>query len=158
MVDQKDWKNLRFSIHSLKSKARAMGAADLYDTAACMEKYCMAGDGTYIETAMPLFLLEWERASRGLEDFITRMNELSGEAGVEFHGEQAEDPGISRDEDRETLLRYIRGHRWSEATETLNRLLVTVADEAEKRKLTAIQERIGGLDFEGAEKLLVGDE
>jgi HPt (histidine-containing phosphotransfer) domain-containing protein len=158
MVDQKDWKNLRFSVHSLKSKARAMGAADLYATAAAMEKYCIAGDGTYIETAMPLFLLEWERASRGLEDFITRMNELSGEAEAEPRRERTEAPGISRDADTELLLRYIRGHRWSEATETLNRLLVTVADEAEKRKLTAIQERIGGLDFEGAEKMLLGKE
>jgi hypothetical protein len=122
-----------------------------------MEKYCIAGDGTYIETAMPLFLLEWERACQGLDDFIARMNELTGEAEAEPRRERAEDPGISRDEDMETLFRYIRGHRWSEATETLNRLLVTAADEAEKRKLAAIQERIGGLDFEQAEKLLVGE-
>jgi CheY-like chemotaxis protein len=65
LAEQKNWKDLRFSVHSLKSKARAMGATDLYVTAACMEKHCMAGDGTYIETAMPLFLLEWERASGG---------------------------------------------------------------------------------------------
>jgi HPt (histidine-containing phosphotransfer) domain-containing protein len=55
---QKNWKDLSFSIHSLKSKARAIGAADLYDTAARMEKYCMAGDGEYIERAMPLLLLQ----------------------------------------------------------------------------------------------------
>ncbi|MDR0669281.1 MAG: response regulator [Treponema sp.] len=150
MADQKDWKNLRFSVHSLKSKARAMGASDLYATAACMEKHCIAGDGTYIETAMPLFLLEWERACRGLEEFTARMNALTGEAG-----EKPEAPGISRDADMETLLRHIRGNRWNEATKTLNRLLVTAADETEKRKLAAIQEKIGGLDFEGAEKLLL---
>jgi HPt (histidine-containing phosphotransfer) domain-containing protein len=150
VADQKNWKELRFSVHSLKSKAKAMGAADLYATAACMEKYCMAGDGTYIETAMPLFLLEWERACRGLEDFIARMDELTGEAG-----ERTEAPGISRDGDMETLLRYIRGNRWSEATETLNRLLVTAADESEKRKFRVIQEKINDLDFEGAEKLLL---
>jgi HPt (histidine-containing phosphotransfer) domain-containing protein len=155
MADQKDWQILRFSVHSLKSKARAMGAADLYATAACMEKYCMAGDGTYIETAMPLFLLEWERASRGLENFITRMNELTGEAKAELRQERTEAPGISRDADADTLLRYIRGHRWSEATETLNRLL-EAADETEKGKLTLIQEKISALDFEGAEKLLAG--
>jgi HPt (histidine-containing phosphotransfer) domain-containing protein len=153
MVEQKNWKDLRFSVHSLKSKARAMGAADLYATAACMEKYCVAGDGTYIETAMPLFLLEWERACRGLEDFIARMNELSEETG-----ERTEASGTSRDEDRETLLRYIRNNRWSEATETLNRLLTAAADEAEKRKLKAVQEKISGLEFEQAEKLLQGEE
>jgi HPt (histidine-containing phosphotransfer) domain-containing protein len=109
MAEQKNWEGLRFSVHSLKSKARAMGAADLYATAACMEKYCMAGDGRYIETAMPLFLLEWERASRGLEDFIVRMNELTGEA--EPRPEQREAPDIPGDADLETLLRYIRGNR-----------------------------------------------
>jgi HPt (histidine-containing phosphotransfer) domain-containing protein len=151
MAEQRDWENLRFSVHSLKSKAKAMGAADLYATAACMEKYCIANDGTYIETAMPLFLLEWERASRGLEDFITRMNELAGEA------EQPELPGASGDRDRETLLSFIRGHRWSEARETLNRLVLTAVDETEKQKLLVIQEKISGLDFEQAEKLFLGE-
>jgi hypothetical protein len=130
-----------------------MGAADLYATAVSMEKYCTAGDGAYIETAMPLFLLEWERASRGLEDFIARMDELTGKAG-----ERAEAPGISRDADTETLLRYIRGNRWSEATETLNRLLVTASDDAEKRKLKAVEEKISNLEFEEAEKLLLGEK
>jgi HPt (histidine-containing phosphotransfer) domain-containing protein len=153
MAAQKDWKNLRFSVHSLKSKARAMGAADLYDTTACMEKYCIAGDGTYIETAMPLFLLEWERSCRGLEEFTARMNALTGETEGEPGREQA--PDVSPDADTETLLRYIRGHRWSEAKESLARLLLTAADEAEKRKLALVREKIGGLDFEGAEKLLL---
>jgi signal transduction histidine kinase/ActR/RegA family two-component response regulator/HPt (histidine-containing phosphotransfer) domain-containing protein len=160
MAEQKNWKDLSFSVHSLKSKARAMGAADLYATAASIEKYCMAGDGTYIETAMPLFLLEWERASRGLEDFITRMNELSGETEAEPRresGQPAEAPGSSRDEDMETLLRYIRGNRWSEATEILNRLLAAAVDETEKRKLKAVQEKISDLEFEQAEKLLQGE-
>jgi HPt (histidine-containing phosphotransfer) domain-containing protein len=155
MAEQKNWKELRFSVHSLKSKARAMGAVDLYATAACMEKYCMAGDGTYIETAMPLFLLEWERASRGLKDFIARMNELSGEAEPRL--EQRKPSGASGDADRETLLRYIRGNRLSEATETLNRLLAAAADEAEKQKLKAVKEKISDLEFEQAEKLLLGE-
>jgi CheY-like chemotaxis protein len=157
MTDQKNWKNLSFSVHSLKSKARAMGAMDLYVTVAAMEKYCRAGDGAYIDTAMPLFLLEWERACRGLEEFTARMDELTGKAKTEPCGERA--PGVSSDEDRETLLRYIRGHRLSEATETLNRLLATTATndtsgESEKQKLKAVEEKINGLDFEGAERLL----
>jgi HPt (histidine-containing phosphotransfer) domain-containing protein len=157
MAEQKDWENLRFSVHSLKSKAKAMGAADLYATAACMEKYCIANDGAYIETAMPLFLLEWERASRGLENFIARMNELTG-AAEQPEPHHAGAPGLSRNEDRETLLSFIRGHRWSEARETLNRLLLAAADEAEKQKLRLIQEKIGGLDFDQAEKLLLGEQ
>jgi signal transduction histidine kinase/DNA-binding NarL/FixJ family response regulator len=164
MADQKNWKGLNFSVHSLKSKARAMGAADLYTTVAAMEKYCMAEDGAYIKAAIPLFLLEWERAYRGLEEFIARMNELTGETEAEPRREQEASPSGAKDEDRETLLRYIRGHRWSEAKETLNRLLAAagvsgeeVSDEAEKQKLHAVQEKVNGLDFEEAERLLQGE-
>jgi CheY-like chemotaxis protein/HPt (histidine-containing phosphotransfer) domain-containing protein len=165
LVDNKDWKNLSFSIHSLKSKAGAVGAADLRDTATHMEKYCVAGDGAYIEAAMPLLLLEWERACKGLEQFIARMDVLTGKA--EKDARRTESSGDSSTADTETLLRYIRGHRFSEAEEALNRLLAAVctsnaqrsaaSGEVEKRKLKAVQEKIMTLDFEGAEKLLLGE-
>jgi HPt (histidine-containing phosphotransfer) domain-containing protein len=158
MTDQKNWTDLRFSVHSLKSKAKAMGAADLYAMAAALEKHCGAGDGTYIEAAMPLFLLEWERASRGLEEFTARMNELTGEAEGESRREEEAAPGASSGVDLETLLRSIRGHRWNEAKETLNRLLSAAADEPEKQKLKAAREKINSLDFEGAERLLAGED
>jgi signal transduction histidine kinase/HPt (histidine-containing phosphotransfer) domain-containing protein len=165
VVDQKNWKDLSFSVHSLKSKARAIGAADLYDTAARLEKYCMAGDGTYIERALPLLLLEWERAYRGLEQFIARMNEVSapveaeprragsfgGSSGAYMSGARASGA------DRETLLRCIRDNRFNEAEEVLTRLL-PAADDAEKRKLMAVREKIRALDFEGAERLLENEE
>jgi signal transduction histidine kinase/DNA-binding NarL/FixJ family response regulator/HPt (histidine-containing phosphotransfer) domain-containing protein len=154
LADQKNWRNLTFTVHSLKSKARAMGAADLHTTAACMEKYCMAGDGAYIAAAMPLLLLEWERACRGLEEFIMRMNELTGPAKPDPRPAGTETPGSSPGGDRETLLRYIRDHRFNEAKETLNRLL-SAAGEAERRNLKGIQEKINRLDFEGAEKQLL---
>jgi signal transduction histidine kinase/ActR/RegA family two-component response regulator len=157
MEEQKNWKDLSFSVHSLKRKAKAMGAADLYATAVSIEKYCAAEDGTYIETAMPLFLLEWERACRGLEEFIAKLNELTGGAARPPLMEWTETPGISQPEGRETLLRYIRDNRFNEAEESLNRLLTAASDEAEKRQLKAVQEKINALDFEGAERLLQGD-
>jgi signal transduction histidine kinase/HPt (histidine-containing phosphotransfer) domain-containing protein len=156
-AEQKDWENLRFSVHSLKSKAGAVGAADLYATAARLEKRCAAGDGTYIEKAMPLFLLEWERACRGLEEFAARTNETTGETG-EAEPRRAGAPGISRNEDRETLLRYIRDHRWGEARETLNRLSASAAEEPEKQKLASLREKINRLDFDQAEKLLLDEQ
>ncbi|MDR0451414.1 MAG: response regulator, partial [Treponema sp.] len=41
-AERKDWKGLGFSVHSLKSKAKTVGAADLCATAARMEKHCAA--------------------------------------------------------------------------------------------------------------------
>jgi HPt (histidine-containing phosphotransfer) domain-containing protein len=157
MGEQKNWKGLSFSVHSLKSKAGAIGAVDLYTTAARMEKYCGAGDGAYIEAAMPLFLLEWERACRGLEEFTARMDELAGKAEGEPREEGKAAPGISRDQDMERLLWYIRGNLFNETKETLSRLLAASTDETEKQKLVAAREKIKGLDFEGAEKLLAGE-
>jgi hypothetical protein len=55
----------------------------------------------------------------------------------------------------EALLRYIQGKWWSETTEPLNRFLVTTADEAEEQKLKVVQEKIGGIEFENPEKLLL---
>jgi HPt (histidine-containing phosphotransfer) domain-containing protein len=149
LAAQKDWEGLGFRVHSLKSKAAAMGALDLHVTAARLEKYCAAGDGSYIETAMPLLLLEWERACRGLEGFIQRMDETKPA--------HREAPGISGSAGMETLLRYIRGNRFSEAEETLDRLLASVSGETERRKLRAVQEKVKALDFEQAEKLLLGE-
>jgi seryl-tRNA synthetase len=50
-------------------------------------------------------------------------------------------------------LRYIRGHRFNEAKETLNRLL-SAAGEAEQRKFRDIQKKINSLDFEEAIRAL----
>jgi hypothetical protein len=92
---------------------------------------------------------------RGLEDFIARMDGLSGE--TEPRPEQRKVPGISGEADRETLLRYIRSNRWSEATETLNRLLAATTDETKKRKLKVVEEKISNLEFEQAEKLFLDE-
>jgi HPt (histidine-containing phosphotransfer) domain-containing protein len=78
LAAQKNWQALSFSVHSLKSKARAIGAEELHITAAGLEKHCILDDGAYIETAMPLLFLEWERSCRGLEQFISRMDALTG--------------------------------------------------------------------------------
>ncbi|MDR1316532.1 MAG: response regulator [Spirochaetales bacterium] len=156
-VARKNWEGLSFSVHSLKSTAGAVGALDLQATAARMEKYCMAKDGDYIETAMPLLLLEWERACRGLEGFIRGMNETGGAGKAVPRREAREASTVSGGDGMETLLRYIRGNRFSEAEETLNRLLASVSSGAERRKLMAVQEKIKALDFEQAERLLVGE-
>jgi hypothetical protein len=85
------------------------------------------------------------------------MNELTG-AAEQPDPHHAGAPGLSRNEDRETLLSFIRGHRWSEASETLNRLLPAAEDETEKQKLRLIQEKIYALDFDQAEQLLLGEQ
>jgi hypothetical protein len=83
------------------------------------------------------------------------MNALTGE--TEARREQAAAPGVSGDQGMETLLRCIRGNLFNEARETLDRLLASAGDAAEKQKLAAAREKIAALDFEQAEKLLLGE-
>jgi CheY-like chemotaxis protein/HPt (histidine-containing phosphotransfer) domain-containing protein len=154
---QKNWEGLGFSVHSLKSKAGAMGALDLYATAARLEKYCAGKDGAYIEAVMPLLFLEWERACRGLEGFIQRMNEAGGAVETEPRRETRDPPAVSDSDGMETLLRYIRSNRFNEAEAALTWLLASLPGEAEQRKLKAVQKKIKALDFEQAEELLLGE-
>lgn len=61
----RDFDNLVYSVHSLKSKARTVGAVELSEIAARMEKYLRRGDGAYAEAALPLLRFEWGRVVVG---------------------------------------------------------------------------------------------
>lgn len=61
----KDFGNLIYSVHSLKSKARTVGAVELSELAAGMEKYLRRGDSAYAEAALPLLRFQWSRVVAG---------------------------------------------------------------------------------------------
>jgi signal transduction histidine kinase/HPt (histidine-containing phosphotransfer) domain-containing protein/ActR/RegA family two-component response regulator len=150
MTEQKDWEGLGFSLHSLKSTALTVGAEDLGALAARMETHCRTRDGTYIETALPLFLLEWERVRGALEAFISRMNEVHPETTTP--GEAPQAAGISGDKNREALLQHIQAHRLTGAQEILKSLAASGGPAPQR--LQDIGEKLKALDFDGAEKLL----
>ncbi len=61
----KDFDNLTYSIHSLKSKALAVGAVELSEIAVKMEKHLRRDDGAYAEAALSLLMFEWRRVVAG---------------------------------------------------------------------------------------------
>ena len=61
----KDFGNLIYSIHSLKSKTRTIGAVELSELAAEMEKHLRRDDSTYVEAAFPLLMFQWNRVMSG---------------------------------------------------------------------------------------------
>ncbi|MDR2527608.1 MAG: hypothetical protein LBD04_01135, partial [Synergistaceae bacterium] len=58
-----------------KSGAGYAGAVNLRETALKIERACRAEDSDYARLALPLLLLEWERAYIGLDGFVRDMNE-----------------------------------------------------------------------------------
>lgn len=63
-----DFENLTYVIHSLKSKALAVGAVELSNQAAAMEEHLRRGDGEYARVAAPLLMFTWDRVLAGLKE------------------------------------------------------------------------------------------
>ena len=68
--DEGDWAGMTRLAHSLKSGAGYVGAVGLRETALKIDRACRAQDEEYVNLALPLLFLEWERASKGLDDFV----------------------------------------------------------------------------------------
>jgi CheY-like chemotaxis protein len=82
--DEGDWAGMARLVHALKSGAGYTGAMRLRDIATNTERACRAGDAEYANLALPLLFLEWDRANKGLRDFVRHTDGSAYEAnGVE---------------------------------------------------------------------------
>ena len=147
LLRQENWNGLMYPVHSLKSKAKAIGAHALHDMAARLEKRCMTGDGEYIRRGMPLLYLQWERAVDGLQTSVIRMDSLL--PPEEEEGEEAAAPAA------QALLTCIRSFRHADAENIVNRMLAVSGDQAKHSGLTEVRDAVNALDFEEAENLLL---
>jgi HPt (histidine-containing phosphotransfer) domain-containing protein len=80
--DDEDWAGMVRLVHGLKSWAGYVGAVAVRDTALKIERACRAGDVEYVRIALPLLILEWERACLGFGDFLRRQAEEEGRSNV----------------------------------------------------------------------------
>lgn len=71
LMDAEDFENLLYVIHSLKSKALAIGAVELSQQAATMEEHLRRGDTQYAQEAVSLLMFTWERVIAGLKEVET---------------------------------------------------------------------------------------
>ena len=141
--ENRDWTALKLRGHSLKSNAKNIGAEDLNETAAKLEKYCAAGKEGFISKTLELLFLQWEEAVKALEIFI-------GETDSRRDEQKRENK--DRAELAAELLEYLRSMRLAAAKEAVSGLL-NLADKEERVILSGIQERIGKLEYREAEKL-----
>lgn len=68
MLEEEDFEGLTYAIHSLKSKALAIGAVELSRQAAAMEEHLRRGDSMYVKVAMDLLMFTWDRVMTGLRE------------------------------------------------------------------------------------------
>ena len=145
-----DFRALGYELHSLKSSAHALGAIDLYYTAARMEKRCLAGDFSYTASAWPLLILEWERANKGLSHFREMVRQLVPAL--------TETEKLAKKASVEDLRASLRLYQWKEALRALEGLKGNVSLTEDIKRLTAVEKAVNALCFEEALALLVGWE
>jgi len=141
-----DLENLRHLAHALKSRAKAVGAAELADTAAKLERLCGEGANGQIPLLIPILFYEWERARDGLAAFT---------AGLAAATPAAEDTGLPEPPlpTRGHLLLCLRENRRLDALEGLDRLIAAAEAEDDVARLGEIRELVSGRSFREAERL-----
>lgn len=144
---EQDWQSLKFTVHSLKSKARAMGAVNLSDTAAKVEKQCMEENDAYVKVTMPILYYEWSRAQEGLKQFVAGMDELIGE----LTAGRIETENTGMDE----LLNLLKHNRQPDALAALERMIALSHRTETIERLREIRQKVDEIEFREAERLLI---
>lgn len=139
---QHNFERLLYPIHALKSKAKSIGAANLAATAARMEARCAEQDSQYMQLAMPLLLLEWERAYEGMRALTAR---LGAQPGVPVQA-----PPPSGAFDGALLLSHLSAYRRRDAGRELQRAIAQAKDARTAAVLRQIQSAVQALEFEEA--------
>lgn len=150
LAEAGDSEGLVFPLHSLRSAALGLGAPELADAAARLEKH--AADPAYVKAGLALLLLEWGRAYEGLCGLLSALRAFPTAAGRE---DDAAGPEHSSLANRfEAALCSIRAHDWKQSGAGVARLLALEAEPGAHRSLRAVSEEVEGLRFERAEALL----
>ncbi|WP_165919305.1 ATP-binding protein [Kineothrix alysoides] len=139
------WENMKYCVHSLKSKAKAVGANDLSDTAAKLERLCAEKDNRHMEAVLPLLYYEWSRAREGLDLLNGRLEELMPETA------EAHSSNLSN---LEGLMKLLDHHRHPDALEALDHLIAEAQDPEITARLKEVWELVEEVEFEQAKRIL----
>lgn len=160
-------KNMTGLIHTLKSNARAIGAMELYELAFTMEKRGKEQDVLYIEKAVPLLFLEWERALDGMQFFLEQTEKFlvsHSERNNKENEELFEKEGILKEKGdtqqykkiQKKAIEAIEKYQGKYAEEQIEKLLLLEHNANKKRQLEKVLNAVQNLDFEEAELLMTG--
>lgn len=166
----KEIKNMTGLIHTLKSNARAIGAMELYELAFTMEKRGKQQDIMYIEKAVPLLFLEWERALEGMKLFLLETekylvnnmekgkNDSRGKERVLEVCDTLQEEKYEQEYQKiqKKAIEAIEKYQGKYAEEQIEKLLLLERDSNKREQLKKVQNAVRNLEFEEAELLMPG--
>lgn len=138
-----DWAKMKYGVHALNSKARAIGANELCHTAKMLESLCDSEQSDYIIAMLPLLRYEWELAARGLRKFVAAVNEALPETAP-----------AGGEADMEELLVMLRHNRHYDAELTLRTMMRIQCGDEEREVLLEALRMVEDMDYRQAEQLL----
>ena len=147
-LEENDIESLVLNFHSLKGNARNIGAVELYELARKLEKKSRAKDIVYINNAVDVFYLEWERAETGIKKLLS----LIGDSG----SPEADDKETSEEAVSDLigiLAEHISLCQTNPAKKTSKLILGKITDEEDIRTVEKIMDAVGDMDFDEAESL-----
>lgn len=147
-LEENDIESLVLNFHSLKGNARNIGAVELYELARKLEKKSRAKDIVYINNAVDVFYLEWERAETGIKKLLS----LIGDSG----SPEADDKETSEEAVSDLigiLAEHISLCQTNPAKKTSKLIIGKITDEEDIRTVEKIMDAVGDMDFDEAESL-----
>lgn len=149
LLQAEDYHSFSFVIHSLKPSAHALGALDLYQHATHMEQRCgHALDRAYLQSAMPLLLLQWTRVYDGLCWLMPYLRTLYPAAETPIS------TGSNLPQQVEQAYAAICSNQWKQSKAALSALQDCVSEETDADHLAKVYALVDSLQFDEAEALL----
>ena len=148
-MDAGDYENATILVHSVKGNAGNVGGEDLYYSARRLEKRLKDRDSEYSMSALPLFIMKWNRVENGLKEFLTEFNKIKPDI---IKDNKDKEKIMSETELWEALLEAVRMGNQTPALKYVDELTEL---KGESKKLEDIRESIRNIEFDKAESLIV---
>ncbi len=147
-IKSKDFATAALLFHSVKGNSGNVGGEELYYSARRLEKRAKDGDADYVESALPLFVMEWKRVKEGLLIFLEEFEKVRPTLDIVY-----EEKEINLDE-QELWDKLLEAVRLGNGTPAIKYADELVRKKGDTELLSEIRRCIKNIDFDRAEELI----
>lgn len=147
-IDENDLENAAILVHSIKGNAGNVGAEDLYYSARRLERRSKDKDREYLTSAMPLFIMKWNRVIAGLKCFLKEFETIKPQL---ISDKTEEEKPLSEQEIWDALTEAVHHGNQSPALRLVDDLAALKGDN---EILESIRNFIRNIEFDKAEELI----
>lgn len=148
MIAEKDYKTVKYLVHSLKSTAGSIGATELQEIARQAEKHIKNEDYVYFDKICGPMIFQWERVSLGIEAFGKEIEEIKSKYMV------IDNDNVLKEELLGHLFECIRDCQGKPAIDILEEMMKDERWSGKKAQLESVRNCIENIEFEEAENLI----